>query len=221
MRRHGWQARLVVAVAAVLLAGCSPAKSVAPLQAPTVTPTAVTSPATSPAGRSDAPTSSSIPDASPRVFQGTPEEYDTRTAECLRDAGWSVQVDGEGGLSADFTPEQRDAFMAAVQACRQQLGQAPPIPPLTQAEIRLTYDYWAHDLRDCLIGLGYTVSEPPTEEQFVDSYPTCTECIVEQGPWNPYSDVIPQMSNVMSEHIAEWDHVNAVCPPVPPQLEGR
>ena len=141
------------------------------------------------------------------MFPGTAEEYNALTVKCLADAGWNVELDGEGGFSAHFTPEQGDAFDAALRSCEAKLGEHPPVPRLTDAEIRALFDYQAHDLRDCLIGLGYTISEPPTVDEFVDSYYI--------HPWHPYTDLAPQLSDVTSERIVELERVNALCPQVP------
>ena len=41
----------------------------------------------------------------------------------------------------DLTAEQRPAFDAAKAACEQEIGQPPPLVPLTEAEIRERYSY--------------------------------------------------------------------------------
>ena len=40
-----------------------------------------------------------------------------------------------------LTAEQRPAFDAAKAACEQEIGQPPPLVPLTEAEIRERYSY--------------------------------------------------------------------------------
>jgi hypothetical protein len=49
------------------------------------------------------------------------------------------------------------------------------------------------------MALGYTISEPPTEETFADSYAT--------GPWSPFNEVADQATTQQA-----WNEANDKCP---------
>lgn len=138
--------------------------------------------------------------ASTAMFEGPREEYLPRLADCLRGAGWNVQLDADGGMSLQsLTAEQRPAFIAAKDACEQQIGTLPPPEPLSEQQIRNQYAYLL-EVRQCLQKLGYTISEPPTVDAFTDSWAT--------GPWSPYDDL---------EHVSQqqWTEANQKCPQTP------
>ncbi|MEO8207517.1 MAG: hypothetical protein ABI598_00675 [Chloroflexota bacterium] len=132
---------------------------------------------------------------------GTSEEYVAALAGCLREAGWNMQADGVGGLSADISAEQRPAFLAAREACGAILGEPPPGAPLSETEIRARYSYLL-DARRCLTKLGYAIGDPPTLEHFLESYTS--------GPWTPFSDLADQTTSQ-----SEWDEANRACPQIP------
>lgn len=161
--------RLLLGVAAGVLAVVACAPSPSPSVEPTVSPTSPVS-----AG------------PSPFAFTGSTEEYIAAVASCLRDAGWNVETDGSVGFSADITGEQRPAFLAARSACGATLGEPAPVAPLSEADRRARYAYLL-EARDCLINLGYTIGEPPTLDHFLDSYAS--------GPWTPFSDLADQTTS--------------------------
>jgi hypothetical protein len=75
---------------------------------------------------------------------------------------------------ADLTPEE---FDAVTKLCAVYHTEAPPP---TEAQIRATYDRWVRE-RDCLVGLGYQPTEPPTVERFLVTWGT--------GPWAPIDGI--------------------------------
>jgi hypothetical protein len=172
------------------LAGCAPIAA---------------SPSPGLAGRTGSPGTSSVLSSSPGpsigIFPGTADEYQAALVDCLRQAGWPVQVTADGGLKADFSAAQRSAFIAAEAACAASLGEPPTFPPVTEADMRARYQFLVH-ARGCLIALGYTVAEPPSVDEYVDTYWT--------KPWTPFSEV-----NAQTTSESEWNHVNEVCPQVP------
>jgi hypothetical protein len=150
-----------------------------------------------------------LPGPSYVPYAGKSEDWLPLIAACLRDKGWDATIEWDGGMSVNVPSGDRSALQADEYACWGVFGGPPSFAPLTEAEIRALYHYWAHDLRDCLIGMGYTISEPPTEQDFIATYPR-TEGIVESGPWSPYSD-LPENLGPHS-----WREVNETCPQAPP-----
>lgn len=125
------------------------------------------------------------------------EEYLPRLADCLRDKGIDAEIQPDGGMRYDYgTVDRKPVFDAAMAACEQEIGPAPTPEQLTQAEISDRYAYLL-EMRECLIGLGYPVSDPPSERTFIATWDT--------GPWSPYLDV-------PSEAFAEAE---AQCPQMP------
>lgn len=53
-------------------------------------------------------------------------------------------------------------------------------------------------VRQCLMELGYTISEPPSVDAFIESWAT--------GPWSPYSDVVDVANR------EQWAEANEKCP---------
>jgi hypothetical protein len=144
---------------------------------------------------SDASPSSSIP-----VYAGPSEEYLPLIAACLREAGWNAEINqADGGLVIEsLTSQQRPALMEARSACEQQIGAPPPPEPASAEQIHERYAFLVQ-ARQCLMALGYTISEPPTEETFADSYAT--------GPWSPFNEVADQATTQQA-----WNEANDKCP---------
>lgn len=144
-------------------------------------------------------------------YAGKSEDWLPLIAACLRDKGWDVTIEWDGGMSVNVPSGDRSALEADEYACWGVFGGPPSFAPLTEAEIRALYDYLAHDLRSCLIDLGYSISDPPNEQQFVDTYPTGERVVTDPStPWSPYLD-LPEN---LGAHT--WREVNETCPQTPP-----
>lgn len=55
-----------------------------------------------------------------------------------------------------------------------------PSPPLSEAEIRETYERWVTEY-ECLVELGYRPDPPPSVEKFIADWQT--------GPWDPLQGI--------------------------------
>jgi hypothetical protein len=106
---------------------------------------------------------------------------------CMLDSGFRIVKRAEPGSSGyqvssvrgwetgpGMTPEQ--ALQAGLE-CRQKYA---PYVRKTEVEIREIYARWVAE-RECLIGLGYDIVEPPTVERFVADWAT--------GPWMPIDGI--------------------------------
>lgn len=138
-----------------------------------------------------------LPDEDYPTFDGGFVEYFYALDACLERAGFSAEVDpDEPSLEvSDPGPGQHGALTQAEEACEQEIG-VPQVEPPNEPEIRAFYRALLESKR-CLEDLGYEISDPPSEDAFVESYTT--------GPWHPYSDV-PDVSE------AEWERLNRECP---------
>jgi hypothetical protein len=121
-------------------------------------------------------------------------------ADCMRGSGFAVTVDEsvptflpDGNLPDD----QIGAWDEAFDKCRKGLG-PPPVEPLDPDQLPKLYQA-AVAAKECLEGLGYAISDPPSLEAWVESYETAG------GPWLPHKD-LPRLSE------EEWLRVNSECP---------
>lgn len=138
----------------------------------------ITAPATTRTATADADTSPTV--AAEPSFD--PELYVVSMVSCLRDAGWNAEVvpPGDGIAVNSVTAEQSAAYREAFDVCNARVGPAPTPAQLSEDEIRDRYQFLL-EARECLIAAGFAVSDPPSEDAFVDSWPT--------EAWSPYLDI--------------------------------
>ena len=118
-------------------------------------------------------------------------------ADCLADKGFKPVHDGIA-VGVRVPDEQRAVYEEAVAECGEFAeSRLPPLEVLTGEPY---YDALT-EVASCLTGLGYTVSDPPTLDTFLDSLSAG------EPPWNPYLDL---PFNLLS--AAEWAKINEVCP---------
>jgi len=95
----------------------------------------------------------------------------------------------------DLPADQVDAYNEQYWQCQRSLG-CPPSEPFDYSRLPELYEATVAT-KACLESLGYTISDPPSMEAWIESYDT--------GPWLPHSELPP-----MSEE--EWEKVNSECP---------
>ncbi|RBY97132.1 hypothetical protein DQ237_06020 [Blastococcus sp. TF02-8] len=118
------------------------------------------------------------------VFEGSDAEYDAAILDCLAGRGWpAVTTDG----AATFPGSEGDpeGFDRAFAACQRELGTPAP-PDYSDAQFAAMYEFQV-GTRECLIGLGYPISEPPTVQQWTDSYRASLSN--GQPPWLPWFEL--------------------------------
>ena len=131
----------------------------------------------------------------------------TTVIQCLHDRGWVdvKQADDAWGIDASTVPQaQLGSFDSDRTACEEKAGPAPNDVPLDEARINRIYDHWVA-MRSCLADLGYTTSEPPSREVFIDDYLHNPD-----GPWSPYIDL-----DATDHTQAEWNQITTTCPQDP------
>lgn len=130
-------------------------------------------------------------------------EWLSRLANCIRAAGFEVTVDpdvptleprDESGMSAADIAAYNEVW----ESCRAAVGPPPDPEPLSRDHVSALYDKTV-DTKRCLERLGYSITEPPSREAWIESYDS------PGGPWLPHAQLPP-----MSE--AEWERVNRACP---------
>jgi len=121
--------------------------------------------------------------------------------ECITEKGWDVTLLWDGGVEASsetIPQEQLDLYRADMAECMAELDQR--ILAMTEVEIRAAY---LAELvtRECLVGLGYDVQEPPSEQTYIDDFFGVR--------WTAYGE-----SNVSVQALSdsEWRTLNESCP---------
>lgn len=122
------------------------------------------------------------------VPQGSPEHIEY-LADCIRSAGFQVQVD-QGGLLADPGAGQEQYYRAAVQACEHaaiESGLVGPVQPPSEEELAAWYE--AYELTyECMLATGYPTTTPPSEDAYIESG---------GSDWHPYEVLSPGMISVV------------------------
>lgn len=136
------------------------------------------------------------------------EEWQGALVQCMHDVGWTNVVEAEANWGIEdnsLTMEQRGAFKESLADCESQVGVAPVDLPLTDDEIRLVYSHWIKQ-KECLEGLGYEISDPPSEDTFVAQ----AKAHKVGADWNPFAEV----------HVVDEDpnEVFRQCPQMPPGM---
>lgn len=125
----------------------------------------------------------SVTEAPPAV-SGNVVAYETATAlaECLRAAGWEVEVTDTGGWGVEIglPPEQLPAYQQARDTCSADLGVDETV--MTDELADYAYD---NNLRvvECLHGLGYSTPQPPSREAFITALVEDDDEVL----WDPYA----------------------------------
>lgn len=152
--KRGLLVALVLVCSSVLLTACSNEPTAAPEAAPT-----------------------SYADYD-RVFADWAPAY----VECAREFGAAAQQTDDGGI-ANPVAAGRPVEDGLDAECIDRIGPPPSAPPLTPAFLRGYYRLLVEQA-DCLREHGYTISEPPSEDSWVESY--------DGYSWNPLLDVNAQ-----------------------------
>ncbi|WP_221856977.1 hypothetical protein [Microbacterium marinilacus] len=131
--------------------------------------------------------------------------------DCLNEAGFpdvALTADGEGYSTQAGDAAQAEALALAEYTCKTQFPVDPRfLEPLTEAQIRMIYDYSVGPLTDCLEAQGHVISNPPAFEVFRDQYP--------QGrSWSPIDDATAALSSQESIELIK------ICPQLPEGLYG-
>lgn len=132
---------------------------------------------------------------------------------CARDQGVPVKLtpDGEGIDFMGVPPDQNAMAGAIVDACRAGLNIPDPVP-VTREDVEKLYDHLVA-MVPCLESFGLVIPEPPSKETFLDTYPTCTNCIIYDDWWDPYARVYVGPGGLTKQ---VYDELLAACPRTPP-----
>jgi hypothetical protein len=106
---------------------------------------------------------------------------------CMQEAGWSnLILDADGSISGHVPVEQSAKYDADQAACQAKAAKAYPPAPMSERAIRERYALEVQT-RECLIGQGYDISEPPSEQTWVEQFSNSSK-----GLWLPYWEIFIQ-----------------------------
>jgi hypothetical protein len=106
---------------------------------------------------------------------------------CMQEAGWSnLVLDADGSISGHVPVEQSAKYDADQAACQAKAAKAYPPAPMSDRAIRERYALEVQT-RECLIGQGYDISEPPSEQTWVEQFSNSSK-----GLWLPYWEIFTQ-----------------------------
>lgn len=134
------------------------------------------------------------------------EEWASRQADCLSDSGFSARPNLQGGVTFGDVPEgQRSALKEAAASCEIQY----PVDPRIQMQLPTTraanqYSFLVDTQYSCVLGLGYSVSDPPSEQVWMESYYSGA------ATWDPFSEAASQMGP--GDH--QLNELYQSCPPI-------
>ena len=119
--------------------------------------------------------------------------WNNRVSECLRDAGYEIEMIGDGRLGyqliGEFSPEQYDAYLEQNDVCIEE-HPFPGLSVLSPEEWERLYVATVRQA-DCFEQRGVQVSEPPSMQTWVDSM---------GAAWSPMADLPDALD--LSEEIA-------------------
>lgn len=128
--------------------------------------------------------SSASDTASPRPVTTVTSEAqaDNIAAECLREFGWDVTVDGSGGIEVHTTTAQHDQLQEDRESCNELIAYRD----WTDADYETAYEGLLDSL-SCLEENGYaTPSDTPSFQVFMEQ-----RTMNSSSMWDPYSEVDP------------------------------
>ncbi len=112
-----------------------------------------------------APSATPAPEASPLSMSAAGD----MTYLCLRELGWEVEIDWDGGILSDSTKipaAQLDQYLEDERACMERTWTALEVDTSEREQL------YADELltRDCLIAEGYDIPTPPSKQVYLDTY---------------------------------------------------
>jgi hypothetical protein len=125
-------------------------------------------------------------------------EYAEAIVECLRLRGFNVSVNDDGSGISGRNVGRDEEFLRQSDECESELVAAGRIEAPATASREYFEGAYEYNLKvkACLEAEGYTVSEPPTKDSYVES----------QGEnWVPYDAVV-------TNSLANWEEINRLCP---------
>lgn len=144
-----------------------------------------------------------MPDPEVVVREGR-EQAELMSA-CLTDLGFPTQMREDGSFEiGEVVADQQNSLDEAITTCTEQVGRGSNARIPSEAELSALYDLMREG-RQCLIEHGYTISQPPTRETFIESYLAAYQGA--DAPWSPWMDINDPESVELCEQPTEEEMV--------------
>lgn len=113
------------------------------------------------------------------------DEYYAVQQSCLADQGFETELGPDGeGLTVELADGQAEAHYLADYICSARFPlHAAYSRDLTEAQLRVYYDWNREEVASCMANRGYEPSEPPSFPVFVETYRSG------RGLWAPFDAV--------------------------------
>lgn len=120
-------------------------------------------------------------------------EWEQIQADCMREAGLPME--------ADVPAEQVEAVRLATYTCNAQYPVNPDqnLGNVSDEQKKKAYDYLTGTLVTCLTSEGYSISDIPSEQYFIEDWDR-------SGPWTPYDHISSEQSQ------EEFQRLDQKCP---------
>lgn len=139
------------------------------------------------------------------------EDFPAVFTACMSDEGFDVAVNEDTSFEATVPPSQDEAFSLANYVCEATYPRPLILAhPDDDESGRALYAYYRDELIPCLVGLGYTPDELPSEQTFLQQLNTAQR-------FDPYAALISAGGGL---DIDSWDAANEQCPQRPSSLGG-
>lgn len=125
----------------------------------------------------------------------------TDTIRCMEDLGFEAVADPFGGYTGpkSQSPEMAEQWIDASQTCMEQTGWG--VEDYNDDQLAELYTLEVAQY-ECLLELGYSPEEPPSVQQYIDSWSSRTN-----SPYQPFGTVIAGLPQAEAQSILE------ACPP--------
>lgn len=129
------------------------------------------------------------------------EEQDRGIERCMRERGWDITIapDHFYREPPGLTKEQESVYFDDGYECTLENADQTPF---TEAEWRAEYGR-ALDTKACLVNEGYHITDPPSEDSWVQAKMT------DQPTWNPFQQVIDQAGGG-SVHLTQSQYYDLI-----------
>lgn len=104
---------------------------------------------------------------------------------CMRNSGWELEIDYLQYGFSGMPGEQFDQYDADLKTCEEKIGSSPNDYPMTPELVGRLYDHLV-EMKACLEGFGFDISDPPSKAKFIDQYKQISE---DSFPWTPFIDI--------------------------------
>lgn len=130
------------------------------------------------------PSESPEPNPTSTVADSDWGNWASNMENCLKEAGWDVNVSPDGSVGITLPESQQTAYDADHKTCEKSFGYDKE-PVHTEEQFRALYPRMLETV-ECIRSEGFDPGTPPSEEAYVDQ-------MLGDGGWDPYGAIYPDV----------------------------